>query len=360
MSWDAGRAREYFAVPDASSHKYRRGVLGLRTGSAAYPGAAVLGAEGAWRTGVGLVRYSPPLDDPGSELGLPSPAAAVLAARPETVFADGETALGAQCDAWLVGSGTDPARRSFAKREALHRLFDGETPLVVDAGALPEIMELSPRDADGSPRARALSTTQAPTLPKPHTAVLPAAVLPAPHAAVSPKPHARVWPGPHRAVSSMLRAPVVLTPHLGEFRALWAAAMAEPGGDTPPVPDNRVAAAAALASRLGATVLLKGSESVVATPGGFRALVGPATPWLATAGTGDVLAGILGALVATHAAGVRADPELLGPLAATAARLHDAAARFAADDLEGDGNGHPITALDVAHAVPAAVSAMRA
>lgn len=301
MPWDRTRAAAFLVAPTAESDKYRRGVLGVRTGSSAYPGAAVLGVEAAWRTGIGLVRYAPPLDDPAPRHGLPSPAAAVLAARPETVFVDG--ASRAHCDAWLLGSGTDPAERSFAERQTLQSLIGGDAPLIVDAGALPE-------------------------------------------------------------VSSATRlAPIVLTPHRGEFLALWReAGFGERPADWPadrdcaPAEAALTAAAARLAAHLGVTVLLKGSRSIAASPGGRCAVAGPATPWLATAGTGDVLAGVLGTLVATHGAAVRANPELLAPLAATAALLHDTAARLASGDAEATGAGRPITALDVAHALPDAVA----
>jgi len=305
--WSLARAAEHLIAPDAASDKYRRGVLCVRTGSSTYPGAAVLGVEAAWRTGVGLVRYTPPLDDAEPALGLPTPAAAVLAARPETVFTAGSGR--GRCDAWLLGSGTDPAQRSFTERESMRSLFGGETPLVVDAGALPELSEFA------------------------------------------------------EPAAARVLAPAVLTPHRGEFLTLWRAAGL---GDRPEgwpeergrVPDEEALtdAAGALAERLGATVLLKGSLTIAATPGGFRAAAGPATPWLAAAGTGDVLAGVLGALVATHGAAVRAEPELLGPLAASAATLHDAAARLAACDPGGEGRGRPIAALDVAHALPAVIA----
>ena len=95
------------------------------------------------------------------------------------------------------------------------------------------------------------------------------------------------------------------------------------------------------------------------SPSGEIYVHGPATPWLATAGTGDVLAGILGALVATQARSVRSDGLLLAKLGATAAMIHDDAARIASGDRNAGGSGEPITALDVAQAIPSAVAALR-
>lgn len=280
----------------------------MRTGSAHYPGAAVLGVSAAWRTGVGMVRYVAPTDDSPAPYGLPAPSAAVLAARPETVFGEPGSR---PCDAWVVGSGTDPGRRSPDERTALLELLRGEAPVVIDAGAL----DLVTVDGEaGSDAARRLT------------------------------------------------APTILTPHGGEFERLWEAAGMgglpegwDPrGGD----PEARAAAAGRLAERLRATVLLKGSITLCMTPNGEHLTAGPATPWLATAGTGDVLGGILGALVAAHSEAVRRNPELLGPLGATAALLHDAAARVAAHDLEATGCGRPIAALDVADAIPEAFAAL--
>ncbi len=100
----------------------------------------------------------------------------------------------------------------------------------------------------------------------------------------------------------------VLTPHDGEFRAL---AGAPPGG-------NRIEAARSLAAGSGAVVLLKGPTTVVAEPGGTALLVTAGSPRLATAGTGDVLSGAIGAFVA------RGLP--LGQAAGLAAHVHGRAA----------------------------------
>ncbi|MEO8816595.1 MAG: NAD(P)H-hydrate dehydratase [Mycobacterium sp.] len=123
----------------------------------------------------------------------------------------------------------------------------------------------------------------------------------------------------HRYLVADRSAPTVLTPHAGEFARL---AGQPPGAD-------RVDAARRLADELGATVLLKGHVTVVAAPGGPVYLNPAGQSWAATAGSGDVLSGMVGALLAAGLSAVDA--------AAVAAFVHTrAAAAAAADPGPGD------------------------
>ncbi|MGI3224158.1 NAD(P)H-hydrate dehydratase [Streptomyces sp. GTA36] len=125
-------------------------------------------------------------------------------------------------------------------------------------------------------------------------------------------------------------APTLLTPHAGEAAALLGVSRDEVEG-------ARLASVRELAAAYGATVLLKGSTTLVAEPGGGAVRVNSTgTAWLATAGSGDVLSGLTGSLLA---AGLGArDAGSVG------AYLHGLAGRFAAD-------GAPVGAYDVADAV---------
>lgn len=122
--WTRGDTARLFRTPTAEDDKYARGVVALRTGSSAYPGAAVLGVEAAWRTGAGFVRF----------VGADRVADAVLARRPETVV--GADVGRSRVDAWVIGSGTDQTHRSEAESIALREILAGRTPVVIDAGAL--------------------------------------------------------------------------------------------------------------------------------------------------------------------------------------------------------------------------------
>ncbi|EAR24335.1 hypothetical protein A20C1_00570 [marine actinobacterium PHSC20C1] len=142
-------------------------------------------------------------------------------------------------------------------------------------------------------------------------------------------------------VATRATGPVVVTPHFRELARL----LDEPVESIAADPE-RWAREAAL--RLGVTVLLKGHITYV-TDGATTVSVSAAPPWLATAGAGDALGGILGSLVATHSDEVLADPRLLVGLAATASFIHGAAAQRASA-------GGPLTILDLCAHVPAAIA----
>lgn len=313
--WTTANAAPLLEVPRAADDKYSRGVLGVRTGSRAYPGAAVLGVEAAWRTGIGMVRYAGP----------PEVGARVLDARPESVLGAGRV------QAWLIGSGMDAAARSIDETEALREILRGPAPVVVDAGALDLVV-----GAGGTSGAQLVLT--------PHDREFARLTAAVDHAAAG------------HAATGQLSAAASLG---AQTRAGRARADRTEAG--------RIAATRELARALGHVVLRKGAITVIATPEGACTTVAAGTPWLATAGTGDVLGGVLGALVA--AATVRGVPthDGLCALAATAALLHAVAGRIAAGlpprlaaGAESDAaQGRPITALDVAHALPWAVASIR-
>ncbi len=130
-------------------------------------------------------------------------------------------------------------------------------------------------------------------------------------------------------------APTLITPHAGELARLL-------GADRADVEAHRLRFATRAAAELGCTVLLKGSTTVIAPPApDAPVLVNPTgTSWLATAGSGDVLSGLAGSLLAQGLEPPRA--------AAAAAYLHGIAARLAAE-------GAPIGSADIIGSLPAAI-----
>ena len=257
-------------APGPDDDKYSRGVVGLAVGSDEYPGAAVLVAEAAARSGAGMVRLIAP----------ERATALVLARRPEVVAVPGHI------DALVVGSGL-PAGSSaeVTARVALCELPD-HAPRVIDAGALADT--------------------------------------------------------PH------LAGPAILTPHAGEITRL-AHALQLPGS-------GPSAYAAALAAHWGVVVLLKGHRPEVYSPAGLAHRLPPGTAWLASAGTGDVLAGLLGALCA-----MRGIPqwttEDLSLTAAAGALIHqEAAARVSR--RAGAGRMGPVLALELARELSTVVASV--
>ncbi|MCA2224472.1 NAD(P)H-hydrate dehydratase [Nonomuraea aurantiaca] len=138
---------------------------------------------------------------------------------------------------------------------------------------------------------------------------------------------------------SLLRrtAPVLITPHAGELSRLLEV-------DREAIEAGRLRYARRAAAELGVTVLLKGSTTVVAEQGRPVRVNPTGTAWLATGGTGDVLSGMAGALLAQGLDCYDAG--------SCAAYLHGLAGRIAAE-------GAPLTAADVASAVPAAIRTLR-
>lgn len=241
--------------PAPDVHKYSRGVVGLRVGSATYPGAALLAVAGANTGLAGMVRY----------VGTASEW--VKRHNPEVV-GDG------QAQAWVVGSGSaDGANSALAFARA------SGVPLVIDADSL-------------------------------------------------------------RALTGPLGVPAILTPHAGELATL----IREDRGDVEARPLHYARLAA---QRFDAVVLLKGRRTTIASPD-------PDTPvrvnttgtsWLATAGSGDVLGGLIGSLLAAGLAPIDA--------ASAGAWLHGAAATLASA-------GGPVTASGVAAAIPAVIRSLPA
>ncbi|MCC7427647.1 MAG: NAD(P)H-hydrate dehydratase [Alphaproteobacteria bacterium] len=133
-------------------------------------------------------------------------------------------------------------------------------------------------------------------------------------------------------LSALVQAPAILTPHAGEFARLFG-----------PLGEDRLAAARAAARQSGAVVLLKGSDSIIAAPDGTARINANAPSTLATAGTGDVLAGIAAAFLAQGLDATDAAP--------AAAWVHAEAASRA---------GAALIAEDVIEALPGVFTALQA
>lgn len=337
-SHDATLAR-YLLKPEADSHKYSRGVVRIIAGSQRFPGAGLLCVAGASHSGVGMIR----LNAPERVENL------VLAAHPQIV-PDGP-ALTGTCDALVLGPGLDAQKADW---EAAAQLLEN-TPAVIDASALEPVCALV---KEGKLRLRAHHILT------PHDGELARCL--------------NLFAGTNTGEIAGKLADKADKP-LGKFAS-----------QTSPALQRRIQGAQQLAALTGACVLAKGNRTVVVDAKAQVHTLPAATPWLATAGSGDVLAGLMGGLLALNVragagsgggvdaqgrgAALASAAALAPAIAQLAARLHALAGQLAADATSPkpaevtapkptDATGlksasavvdHPITAPEIAAAIPKA------
>ena len=285
--------RAWMPVRNAASHKYSAGLALIVAGSEKMTGAAALAAEGAARVGAGYVACGCDHRIRDSlEIQLPDVVTIPLPATSDGIAA--ESALEtlsenlAKCRALVTGCGL--GRAAGTRDFALRLLETAEVPVVVDADALHALVgrtDLLQRHARGR------------------------------------------W---------------ILTPHEGEFRRLFGDALDKAGIPS----EDRMASARYVADAFDCVLILKGYPALAAAPGGkgktgktwINATGGPA---LATAGTGDVLAGLCGGLLAQGLTAERA----------AVAALHLGGA--AADRYSAKQSGRALRATDLLREVPFAL-----
>ncbi|WP_092886839.1 NAD(P)H-hydrate dehydratase [Roseicitreum antarcticum] len=282
---DAPRAADLDKAALRGAHKFAHGHAVVVSGGVGQGGASRLAARAALRIGAGLVTLACP------------PAALIENA--------------ARLDAIML--------RSVRDAEALTQMLDD-----------PRITALCIGPGLGLTRARPLVAA---VLARGVPAVLDADAL-------------SVWVDEPAALFAALHPGCVLTPHLGEFARLFpdlADLLAAPASSGPAF--SKLDAARAASRRAGCVVLLKGADTVIAAPDGqariHSASGAQAAPWLATAGAGDVLAGLIAGLLA------RGKPPL--EAASMAVWLHAASARAF---------GPGLTADDLSDALPGVLRAL--
>lgn len=285
--WD--RVSALLPERTSASHKGTFGTAFVVAGSASYTGAALLAGRAAYRIGAGLVT-----------LAVPAPLHAALAGHlPEAtwVLLPHENGFISENDTLTPpSSAVDVVLKNLKHAAALlvgPGLGDKPSTRTFIEKMIPSIKLPMVVDADGL---RHLS-------------------------------HIRDW---HKK----LFAPAVLTPHPGEMSALTGLSIAE-------IQSNRAEIASRYAQAWGHVVVLKGAFTVVACPHGRLAIIPVATPALARAGTGDVLAGVIVGLLAQ---GLEAyDAALAG------AFIHAQAGLLAAETL---GATASVLASDVLESIP--------
>lgn len=294
-SHDATLAR-YLLKPEADSHKYSRGVVRIIAGSQRFPGAGLLCVAGASHSGVGMIR----LNAPERVENL------VLAAHPQIV-PDGP-ALTGTCDALVLGPGLDAQKADW---EAAAQLLEN-TPAVIDASALEPVCALI---KEGKLRLHAHHILT------PHDGELARCL--------------NLFAGTNTGEIAGKLADKADKP-LGKFAS-----------QTSPALQRRIQRAQQLAALTGACVLAKGNRTVVVDAKAQVHTLPAATPWLATAGSGDVLAGLMGGLLALN---VRAGAGHVGaPAASGSATSADAAGT---SQQSADAQGQDTTAASAAALAP--------
>ncbi|MDH2381753.1 NAD(P)H-hydrate dehydratase [Bradyrhizobium sp. CER78] len=233
-----------FPVPRIDGHKYARGHAVVVSGDLASTGAARLAARAALRAGAGLVTLASPRD------ALAVNAAALTAVMVRAVdnpiqFA--ELLDDKRLNACVIGPGAGVSART---RDFVHTALSARRHLVLDADALTSFA--------GTPD--------------------------------------RLF----EAIKASDGFGVVLTPHEGEFPRLFSDISNKHPGR------SKLERVRAAAERSGAVVLLKGADTVIASPDGRATVAANAPPWLATAGAGDVLAGIIAGFLAQGVAAFEA------------------------------------------------------
>jgi len=299
-SHDATLAR-YLLKPEADSHKYSRGVVRIIAGSQRFPGAGLLCVAGASHSGVGMIR----LNAPERVENL------VLAAHPQIV-PDGPVLTGA-CDALVLGPGLDAQKADW---EAAAQLLEN-TPAVIDASALEPVCALV---KEGKLRLRAHHILT------PHEGEL-ARCLNLFAGTNTDKTAGEIA----RKLADKADKP------LGKFAFEISSAL-----------QRRIQGAQQLAALTGACVLAKGNRTVVVDAKAQVHTLPAATPWLATAGSGDVLAGLMGGLLALN---VRAGAGHVGAPAASGSSTSADAAGTSQQSVDAQGHAALASAAALAPAI---------
>lgn len=228
-----------FPVPQIDGHKYARGHTVVVSGDIAATGAARMSARGALRAGAGLVTLASPRD----ALAVNAAAlTAVMVRAIDTVVEFAELLTDKRLNACAIGPGGGLGQRT---RDFVLTALSAKRGLVLDADALTSFAEAPDRLFE--------------------------------------------------AIKASLGAEIVLTPHEGEFPRLFSDISNEH-----PL-RSKLERVRVAAERSGAVVLLKGPDTVVASPDGRATVAANAPPWLATAGAGDVLSGMIAGMLAQGA-----------------------------------------------------------